>query len=352
MKLTKHSYEGKRVFVGLDVHKKKYAISVICENKLVKHWSCEADPEEVAHQLNRYFSGAEILSAYEAGFSGFSLHRILVSAGIKNIVINAASIELAKNDRVKTDKKDALKIAEHLSNGRLRGIYIPTVKEEAARSLSRGREQAVARRTVVANQIKMKLHYLGLKVSGLDTKLSNVLLKKIENLDLDPSHKFALDELISSWRQTTASIGRFDEALKEQANKDVLEKTYRSAPGVGAVTARVLSNELGDMSRFNNERELFSSTGLTPSEHSSGESVRRGHISRQGSSRIRAILIEVSWRAIASDASLREFYLRVSKGRNGKKAIVAVARKLIGRLRSCFASKTVWRDLACATNAG
>jgi len=97
------------------------------------------------------------------------------------------------------------------------------------------------------------------------------------------------------------------------------------------------------MTRFDNERQLFSSSGLTPGEYSSGEQVRRGHISRQGNSRIRGLLIEVAWRAIDDDHGLKSFYLRVAGARGSKRAIVAVARKILGRLRHCLREKSKWK---------
>ena len=97
-----------------------------------------------------------------------------------------------------------------------------------------------------------------------------------------------------------------------------------------------MSNELGDMSQFPNERALFSFTGLTPGEYSTGEKIHRGHISRQGSSRIRGVLVEAAWRAIREDAGLRLDYERIKARRGAKRAIVAIARKLVGRARAVF----------------
>ena len=96
------------------------------------------------------------------------------------------------------------------------------------------------------------------------------------------------------------------------------------------------------MKRFRNERQLFSYTGLTPCDYSSGAKVRRGPISRQGSNHVRAIIIEVAWTSIRVNQSLRTFYDRVSGFRGGKKAIVAVARKLLGQIRSCFQKQEKW----------
>lgn len=341
MKVEKYSYVGKEVFVGIDVHKKKYVIAVACDGVLVKKWSSIAGPQTLVDQLTRMFKGAKIFSAYEAGFSGFMLHRTLIKAGINNLVVNPASIELASNDRVKTDRRDAIKLAEQLAMKRLKGIYIPSETEEAKRALSRGRQQAVRRKQRICNQIKGKLHYLGLPPDDRD--LTEARIQKIENLDLEQGQIFHLKELCLAWREEVSRIKRYEAELKLQANEDPLEKVYRSAPGIGKVTSRILSNELGDMSRFSNERQLFSYTGLTPSEFSSGDQVRKGHISRQGSAIIRSIIIEVAWTSIKKDSTLLEFYQRVSGFRGGKRAIVAVARKLLGRIRSCFVGKTMWQ---------
>jgi len=247
---------------------------------------------------------------------------------------------------VKTDKKDARKMSNQLSLGLLRGIYIPTEEQEDKRSLSRGRQDVVERRQATGNQIKMKLHYLGITVS--DVRVSEKFMKEVEGLELSAGHREYLKEQVASWREDTERIKRFNKLLESQAEKDKLEKIYRSAPGIGAISARVLSNELGDMGRFNNGRELSSNSGLTPSEYSSGEHVRKGHITRQGNPRVRAILVEVAWRAIREDKGLREIYENISSRKEGKKAIVAVARRMLLRLRKCLKDQKPWEDLGAS----
>ena len=344
-KINQQNYEGKSVFVGIDVHKKNYVITAICDNEVVKKWTTIASPDSLALQLKRYFNSAKIHCAYEAGFSGFKLHRTLEESGISNLVVNPASIEIEGNNRVKTDKRDSRKIAEQLAANRLRSIYIPTAEEEDRRSLSRGREQTVERRKSIGNQLKMKLHYLGIEIPE-NKRVSEKFLRWVETLDTLPGHKFYLSELIDAWRAESLRIKRFDNVLKRQAEEDEAEKIYRSVPGIGAYSSRVLSNELGDMSRFDNERQLSSASGLTPCEYSSGDHVRKGNISRQGPARIRNIMVEVAWRAATSDLSLKECYERISRARGGKKAIVAVARKMLLRIRRCLKEKVIWRDLS------
>ena len=129
-----------------------------------------------------------------------------------------------------------------------------------------------------------------------------------------------------------------------QAQGDVKNKIYRSIPGYGFQTVRVVSTELGDMKQFSNERTLFSFIGLTPSERSSGETERKGHISRQGSARLRCVLVEAAWSAVRCDEYWRLQYQRLAIRLGGKRAIVAVARRLIGLARALMRNNDLYQQ--------
>jgi transposase len=174
------SYTGKEVFIGIDVHKKSYSVVARCDKEVVKKWTTAASPKELSQQLQKYFSGALVYSVYEAGFSGFALHRELVKHGINNIVVHAASIEVAVNDRVKTDKRDAQKMAALLEAGRLKGNHIPTESEEQRRMLTRTRQQLVEERTASKNKIRMKFHQLGLIEYDENRPMSHKLVKELQ----------------------------------------------------------------------------------------------------------------------------------------------------------------------------
>jgi len=149
--------------------------------------------------------------------------------------------------------------------------------------------------------------------------------------------RYALDHLTDMWKKLTLKIKEIDLETAKQAEEDNhLERIYRSAPGIGPVGARVLANELEDMSYFGNERQIFSYTGLTPSEHSSGGYIRKGHISRQGKSIIRRVLVLAAWKAIQKDPELRKTFEQIALRAGKKRAIVAIARRFIGHIRACF----------------
>lgn len=337
------NYEGKVVYMGLDVHKKSYSCVSICEGEVVKRDKLSANVESLLNYMNKFFPGAKINSAYEAGFSGFYLHRYLIKNGINNIVVHPASIEISSRDRVKTDKRDALKIATQLSAQRLRGIHVPEFKQEAKRNVSRLRSTFWKSRQQVGARLKSLLFTQGLIEENNHTRLSK---NWIRNKLLDIKEKsypsdfiYTVETYIEEWEHLTEKIKEIEKRLKIQGESEKnIHQIYQSVPGIGLIHARQLANELGNMSQFRNEKQLFSYTGLTPSEYSSGAHVRLGHISHQGRSVLRKILVEASWVAITKDPCLCKIYDRISHKSGGKRAIVGVARRLVGRIRSCLLS--------------
>lgn len=309
------SYDGEQIYVGIDVHKKTYVVVARVGQMIVKTWTTTANPADLAEQLLQYFKGGSIHTVYEAGFSGFVLHRELSRQGIDSIVVHAAAVEVAVHNRVKTDKRDADKLSSQLEAGRLRGIRVPTLAQEHRRMLSRTRTQLVQERAAIKNQIRMKAHQLG-RIEPEDRReMSHQMVKELLRCSGCEEFKIAVKAHWQIWQALDEQINHLAVQLKQQAQSDPDEATYRSAPGVGAISARVLSNELGNMSAFANERQLFSYTGLTPTEHSSGEQIHRGHISKQGNRYLRGILLEIAWRAIRKDPDLRQFFERLHPAR-------------------------------------
>lgn len=102
---NRDSYKGKNIYVGIDVHKRTYSIASSMEGMVIKKWTTTASPEKLVTQLQSLYPQAEIHTAYEAGFSGFVLHRVLEQGGIHNLVVNPGSIETSVHNRVKTDKR-------------------------------------------------------------------------------------------------------------------------------------------------------------------------------------------------------------------------------------------------------
>lgn len=337
-------YTGKTLFVGIDVHKKTYAVTVICDKVVIKRDTLKANPLILITYLQKRFSSGKIMSAYEAGFCGFHLHRELIAAGIENIVVHAAAIEVS-NSRVKTDKRDSLKIAVHLSDGKLKAIHVPSIEREDDRTITRIREAFAKQRTRIANEIKSLLFLHGLIGADDKKRVSASWIKGLSELKLRPGVKFAVEGLVSMWLIYNEKIKEIEKELKKQAIKDKeLDSVYQSSVGIGPITGRVLANELGNMLHFKNERQLFSYVGLTPSEYSSGEHVRQGHITKQGKPILRKLLIQAAWTAVRHNKNFEMIFERIGARAGPKRAIVAVARRLIGHLRACFRTGTHYEN--------
>lgn len=334
-------YTSQAVYVGIDVHKNSYSVTAVCNKQVVKKDRLSADPALLARYCKNKFKDAKIFTAYEAGFCGFSLHRILTSMGIDNQVVHPAGIEVAR-DRVKNDKRDSEKISIQLAEGRLKGIHVPTAEKEGHREISRLRETFMRKRVRTALQIKSFLHRQGL---FFETDEKVFCKQKVETLLKNANESdasYALCILCEEWLYLNQQIKKIDEKLAKQAEEDPLEKTYRSLPGVGPVVARTLANELGDLSQFANEKQLFSYIGLTPREHSSGEHRWFGHISRQGNPILRKVLVQAAWKAVSVDEGLKKRFEELSKRVGKKRAIVAIARVMAGYARSCFREKRLY----------
>jgi transposase len=336
-------YTGKTVFVGMDVHKKTYSVTAICDGVIVKRDTLKAEPLGLISYLKKRFGSGKIKTAYEAGFCGFHLHRTLEAAGIENIVVHAAGIETS-NSRVKTDKRDSLKIAAHLSEGKLRCVYVPTVEQEDRRTVTRLRDTFCKERSRIGNQIKSLLFLHGLIPADNKKKVSLKWIRDLSHLEMMPGVRFSIEAFAAMWLDFDAKIKEIDIEIKKQAVRgEAIDVMYQTASGIGCTSARVLANELGNLQQFKNERQLFSYIGFTPSEHSSGEHTRQGHITKQGKPIVRKILVQASWVAIRYDKELQAIYERIAAKSGAKRAIVAVARRLIGRIRSCFRTGELYK---------
>lgn len=337
-------YSHPPIFIGIDVHKKTYSVTALANGQIVKRDRLPASPKSLISYCQKFFPHSQVYTAYEAGFCGFFLHRELIANNINNIVVHPASIEIASRDRVKTDKRDSLKIATQLAAGRLKCIYIPTQQREGYRAITRLRDKLVRDRSRVSVQIKAFLNLNGM-IDHTDTKkLTKKAVLEILAVDNNCERFYFIKSLSRQWLEIDKEIHFINAKLKEQASSEPeLEIIYQSAPGIGQTVSRVLINELGDMSQFKNEKSLFSYTGLTPQEYSSGEHIRQGHISRQGKAILRKVLVQAAWASIRKDGNLKTVYERISKTAGKKRAIIAVARRLIGHIRSCLQKKEVYR---------
>jgi transposase len=346
MNKNKLSYRGKEVFIGIDVHRGKYAVSAVVEGSYVDNFVYNGNESGLVEMLSkRYKEAQSIKSCYEAGFSGYSLHRFLEFSGFTSVLVHAGHVETSSSKR-KTDKRDSKQMSYQLYSGSLKGINIPTAEEEDMRRFCRLRRNLIKERTRTRVRTRMLFNYYGILRSDFVGTLSylgaqRIYVSNIENFG--KGFKYEIGIYLDNWKSLSNQIRELDKEIKKQSEDSEIDKYYLSIPGIGLHTARVLATELGDMSRFSNVNQLYSYIGLTPSEFSSGEQRRLGHISREGKPIIRAMLIQAAWKAIKDDEYINTQYCRLKNKVGGKRAIVAVARRMIGIARYCATHKEFYK---------
>ncbi len=352
-------------YVGLDVHKDTIAIAVAWPGRdeseywgEIKH--THKAVEKLIGQLSEACGGALLLFCYEAGPCGYGLHRQIVESGHDCDVVAPSRIPKRPGDRIKTDRRDALKLARLLRAGELTGIWVPDEEQEAMRDLCRARadmksQERKARQQLNAFVLRHGHHWPSNKVRWTATHYN-----WLEGL------KFAHD-----WQQVV--LQEYIDAVKA-ASERVTSMTdqmmrvlpqWRMAPIVDALTAlrgidklsaMTLLAELGDISRFQSPRQLMAYLGLVPSEHSSGGRRRQGAITLTGNSHARRTLVESAWsyrfparqtahlkrKAAAASAEAKAIGWKAQKrlcgryrtltqaGKNTKLVCVAIARELAG----------------------
>lgn len=351
-KISEKTFEGQSIYVGIDVHRKSWKVSILTETLSYKTFSAPPESDKLGSFLKDRFPGAAYYSAYEAGFSGFWLHRQLTRMGIKSMVVHPADIPTTDKDRKqKEDIRDSRKLALTLRAGQLRGIYIPSEKTQQDRSLLRVREAIVRDLTRIKNRIKSLLYFQGIsypaQFNSTGSHWSNAFMSWLESLPFDhKSGKSALSmhlESVRHKRSLQLRVTRQIRELSQGAEYGENVALLTSVPGIGVLTAMTLLLELEDINRFENFANLCSFVGLVPSTHSSGERQVNSGITPRKNSRLRAALVESAWVAIRTDPALLAAYNRLSGRMPGNKAIIRIAKKLLRRIVSVLRKKAKYK---------
>jgi transposase len=337
-KMQKYIVKGNKIFIGLEDSKKTWKLCARCDRLEVDQLSMPAKYEVLRSYLLNKFPDCEVAVMYEAGFQGFWLHDLLESDGYTCIVTPANKVTMAKDDRVKTDKRDARRLAKNLENGDYVICHVPDSERRDDRQISRTLSQVQKNIIATKNRIRRLLDYHGLNDGLKAGAWYDKDYLALESLELSHSLQISLDIHLRLLREFLAAREDLKSELLALAKKEryaAAVQVKSSSPGIGVYTAIRLTLEWGDMNRFATGKHIASFTGLTSREYSTGETVRRGRITGQSSEYVRSWLIECAWRAIRKDPVLLDKYRAVSRNSGSKKkAIVSVARKLAVRLWS------------------
>lgn len=336
--------KGKQIFVGLEDSKRTWKLCVRSGGMIVAETSMPTQYDNLRNYLRGKYPECKIKVMYEAGFGGFWLHDLLRRDEIECIVTPAHTVTQAKVSRVKTDKVDARRLAQNLENKDYKSCHVPDKERREDRQIVRTQTQMQDKITATKNQIRKLLDWHGLNGDLPSGAWRESDYRKLQSMKL-PS--LSLQACLDAYFKVIECLEQISlgllEQLKEISQKDPYRESVKlkqSCPGIGWLSAIRFTLEWGDLTRFPNGGHLASFIGLTSSEHSSGETVHHGRITRQGSGKVRAWLIQCAWRAIKLDPVLLDKFERVWKNSGSKKkAIVAVARKLAVRIRALEISK-------------
>jgi transposase len=284
------------VVVGLDVHAASIRFAAIRGDELLDERTLAYDHEAVERELLRW-PGARC--CYEAGPTGFGLYRHLSERGICCEVVAPGLVPSRPGERVKTDVRDARKLARLLAGGLLEPIHVPSPEQEAARDLVRAREDARVDRMRTRHRLSKLCLRHGRRLPGTGWGVSRHKWLAAQRFPF-PAQQLAFDDYLHAIDLLDRRVEALDRAIAEAAERGrwaPLVARLRCLRGVDTLTALALCVEIGDFERFGTAEEFMSFVGLVPSEQSSGERRRQGSITKVGNAHVRRLLVEAAWHA-------------------------------------------------------
>ena len=350
------------LFVGLDVHKDSIAVAHALGQSAYPPvivgtiGTRQADLDKLLRRLRA--KTPALVFAYEAGPTGYGVHRYLTGQGVECQVIAPSLIPRKPGDQVKTDRRNAVDLARLLRSGDLTRVYVPTVEDEAIRDLCRARDaarltQKNAKLRLKAFLLRLGLHYVG----RADWNAAHLRwLAKV--VCPTAAQQIVFQESVRAVDEQVDRLGRLEAELRERAPAWRLHpvvQALQALRGVQWLVAITVVAELGDLTRFDSPRQLAAFVGLIPSEYSSGPTRRQGGITKAGNGRARRALIEAAWayrhpakvsqhiqtridvlpkpiQAIGWKAQVRlckRFRRLTARGKHPNVAVTAIARELI-----------------------
>lgn len=350
-------------FIGLDVHAETIAVAVAEAGGEVRSLGTIPNrAESVRRLIGKLGKPASLRVCYEAGPTGYVLYWQLMELGVHCEVVAPTLVPVKAGDRVKTDRRDAEKLARCYRAGDLTAVWVPDAAHEALRDLVRARLAAKRDQLRARHRLGKFLLRQGRRAPAGTTTWTGKYLAWVKQQRFEQGAQEAtLLDYLHEVEHAAARIVRLERAI-DVAVQSMPEKLrevivgLQSLRGVAKVSAVTLVAELGQIARFDHARQLMGYAGIVSREHSSGQSVRRGPISKAGNAHLRRIVIEAAWsyrhrpnigttlaaRQSASSEAVKAIAWRaqhrlharyrslLAKGKNKQKVITALGRELLG----------------------
>jgi transposase len=357
--------QSSTLYIGMDVHKESIAVAYVSKDNdaevvyLGTIGTRQCDIDQLVRKLQS--KAKHLVFVYEAGPCGYWLYRYLTKKGHACWVVAPSLIPKKAGDRVKTDRRDAVQLARLVRSGDLTAVYVPTVEDEAIRDLSRAREDTI--RDLKAAKFRLKAFLLrqDIRYTGRATWGPAHLRWLAEVVCPTPAQQSVFQEYVRAVTEHTERLQRLEQELHDHVHTWRLQpvvEALQALRGVQFIVAVTLVAELGDLTRFENPRQLMKYLGLIPSEYSSGERRRQGPLTKAGNTHARRALVEGAWayrypakvsrhiqlrleqlpkpiQAISWKAQVRlckRFRRLLARGKHANQVVVAIARELAGFL--------------------
>jgi transposase len=290
------------LYIGLDVHKDSIAVAYVTQGQgaevsyLGTIGTRQCDIDQLIRKLQS--KAKHLVFVYEAGPCGYWLYRYLTKKGHVCWVVAPSLIPKKAGDRVKTDRRDAAQLARLMRSGDLTPVYVPKLEDEAIRDLTRAREDTIGDLKAAKFRLKAFLLRHDIRYTGRATWGPAHLRWLSEVVCATPAQQIVFQEYVRAVNEHTERLQRLEQELQEQVQTWRLQpvvEALQALRGVQFTVAVTIVAELGDLTRFDNPRQLMSYLGLTPSEYSSGHRRCQGAITKTGNSHARRVLVEGAW---------------------------------------------------------
>lgn len=339
-------------FVGIDLHKKTISVCVVDQQRKVlqrKQFFC-VETERIVQffqQVRPFQAVVEATASYEW------LWQLLQPWADQLVLAHPKKLRVIAESTRKSDKLDAKVLAEFLALEMIPRAYRPTPRLRQHRNLVRQRSYLRKRTTSVKNKIRRILCNYNADRPDLFTAEG---LAALQQLDLSSADRLIVRQLLAEWRHHEKQCQAMDKALRAFAKKaPAAEQEARavlgSIPEVGPVTIEVVLSELGDIDRFRSSKRVSAAAGLVPGQRESAGKSKALGITKEGSRLLRWVLVEAAWRLVRKSRRWGTIYERLQKRRGKKKAIVAVARRLLGVMVALLRTGQAYRPEAEAIPA-
>ena len=328
------------IFCGMDVDKRKTFASFLDWQGSMKEIGLPNKGAAVLSYARKKYPGKRVAFVYEAGPTGFTLYDEISSAGEKCLVAAPSMVPTAPGQRVKTNRLDGRKLAINLRGGQIKGIRVPSVLYRDLRHLCQWRDSCV--KEIGRNQRRIKSLLLCEGISFPGQRWNSETKEALRKLDCREAIQFkliALLEAIQEWQEKLKAHNCYlKKFIKNQPELEQNIAYLISVGFIGWTTAVHFLARVGDWRQLEKSAQTCGFLGLGPSEHSTGEKIKKGPITGIGDRRLRSKLIQGSWRAVQKDKELKAYFIRIARSESSvigpKKAIVAVTRKRVARMHA------------------